>query len=188
MNVWPLTSTSPPTSDHTQNHLTESYVATPSSLPSTELSLSDYGHNVRIDHASGTLQFVGDPFAGSDDQQVSPLSHGIVVQPSVASLVRMRLGGIAAALNHALDILDPLPVPSAEEQLARVATLITAADVSNGTQPLPRTAFAKSLRESNTVRNDPRQRGAIPALLHNLAHTSARTHSEAKPSISRAHR
>ena len=47
-----------------------------------------------------------DPFAGSDDQQVSPLSHGIVVQPSAASLVRTCLGGIASASNHALDILD----------------------------------------------------------------------------------
>ena len=61
-----------------------------------------------------------DTFSGSDDQQTSPSSHSIVVQPS---------GGIAAALNHALAILEPPPVPSAdsEEQRARVAALVTAA-------------------------------------------------------------
>ncbi len=125
---------------------TESYVATPSSLPLTELSLSDHGHNVRFDHASGTLQFVDDPFAGSDDQQVSPLSHGIVVQPSAASLVRTCLGGIASASNHARDILDHLPVPSAEEQRARVAALITAADAERKTLQL-RPAIVARRRE-----------------------------------------
>jgi translation initiation factor 3 subunit A len=99
--------------------------------------------NVRIDHASGTLQFVDDPFAGSDDQQTSPSSHGIVVQPSAASLVRTRLGGIAAALNHVLAILDPLPVPSAEEQRARVTTLITAADAERKALQLRRAIVAR---------------------------------------------
>jgi len=99
--------------------------------------------NVRIDHASGTLQFVDDPFAGSDDQQASPSSHGIVVQPSAASLVRTRLGGIAAALNHALSILDPPPVPSAEEQRARVTALVTAADAERKALQLRRAIVAR---------------------------------------------
>jgi translation initiation factor 3 subunit A len=99
--------------------------------------------NVRIDHASGTLQFVDDPFAGSDDQQTSPSSHGIVVQPSAASLVRTRLGGIAAALNHALAILDPPPAPSAEDQRARVAALITAADAERKALQLRRAIVAR---------------------------------------------
>jgi translation initiation factor 3 subunit A len=99
--------------------------------------------SVRIDHAFGTLQFVDDPFAGSDDQQTSPSSHGIVVQPSAASLVRTRLGGIAAALNQALAILDPVPVPSAEEQRARVATLITAADAERKALQLRRAIVAR---------------------------------------------
>ncbi len=99
--------------------------------------------NVRIDHASSTLQFVDDPFAGSDDQQTSPSSHGIVIQPSAASLVRTRLGGIAAALNHALAILDPLPVPSAEEQRARVTALVTAADAERKALQLRRAIVAR---------------------------------------------
>jgi translation initiation factor 3 subunit A len=99
--------------------------------------------NVRIDHASGTLQFVDDPFAGSDDQHTSPSSHGIVVQPSAASLVRTRLGGIAGALNHALAILDPFPVPSAEEQRARIAALITAADAERKALQLRRAIVAR---------------------------------------------
>ena len=99
--------------------------------------------NVRIDHASGTLQFVDDPFAGSDDQQTHSSSHGIVVQPSAASLVRTRLGGIATALNHALAILDPITVPSAEEQRARVAELITAADAERKALQLRRAIVAR---------------------------------------------
>ncbi|KAH9987062.1 hypothetical protein BJV77DRAFT_1027293 [Russula vinacea] len=71
--------------------------------------------NVRIDHASGTLQFVDDPFAGSDDQQTSPSSHGIVVQPSAGSL----------------------------DQRARVAALITAADAERKALQLRRAIVAR---------------------------------------------
>lgn len=99
--------------------------------------------NVRIDHASGTLQFVDDPFSGSDDLQASSSSHGIVVQPSAASLVRTRLSGIAGALDHALAILEPPPVPSAEEQRARVAALITTADAGRKALQLRRAIVAR---------------------------------------------
>ncbi|KAI0292946.1 hypothetical protein B0F90DRAFT_1767214 [Multifurca ochricompacta] len=47
------------------------------------------------------IRFVDDPFAGSDDTHASSSTH-----------VRTRLGGIADALNHALAILEPSPVPS----------------------------------------------------------------------------
>ncbi|KAI9461509.1 hypothetical protein F5148DRAFT_955920, partial [Russula earlei] len=97
--------------------------------------------NVRIDHASGTLQFVDDPFTGSDDPQ--PSSHGIVVQPSDASLVRTRLSSIAGALNHALAILEPPPLPLAEEQRTRVAALITAADAERKALQLHRAIVAR---------------------------------------------
>jgi translation initiation factor 3 subunit A len=99
--------------------------------------------NVRIDHSSGTLQFVDDPFSGSDDLQASSSSHGIVVQPSAASLVRTRLSGIAGALNHALAILQPPFVPSAEEQRTRVAALITAADAERKALQLRRAIVAR---------------------------------------------
>jgi len=99
--------------------------------------------NVRVDHASGTLQFVDDPFSGFDDLQGSSSSHGIVVQPSAASLVRTRLSGIAGALTHALAILEPPPVPSAEEQRARVAALITAADAERKALQLRRAIVAR---------------------------------------------
>jgi translation initiation factor 3 subunit A len=99
--------------------------------------------NVRIDHSSGALQFVDDPFSGSDDLQVSSSSRGIVVQPSAASLVRTRLSGIAGALNHALAILEPPPVPSAEDQRTRVAALITAADAERKALQLRRAIVAR---------------------------------------------
>ncbi|KAH9954091.1 hypothetical protein BC827DRAFT_1244862 [Russula dissimulans] len=99
--------------------------------------------NVRIDHASGTLQFVDDPFSGFDDLQGSSSSRGIIVQPSAASLVRTRLSGIAGALTHALVILEPPPVPSAEEQRARVAALITAADAERKALQLRRAIVAR---------------------------------------------
>jgi translation initiation factor 3 subunit A len=99
--------------------------------------------NVRIDHASGTLQFIDDPFIGSDDLQASSSSHDIVVQPSAASLVRTRLSGIAGALNHALAILEPPPVPSGEDQRARIAALVTAADAERKALQLRRAIVAR---------------------------------------------
>ncbi|KAI0283489.1 hypothetical protein BC826DRAFT_973748 [Russula brevipes] len=99
--------------------------------------------NVRIDHASGTLQFIDDPFTGSDDLQASSSSHDIVVQPSAASLVRTRLSGIAGALNHALAILEPPPVPSSEDQRARIAALVTAADAERKALQLRRAIVAR---------------------------------------------
>ena len=99
--------------------------------------------NVRIDHASSTLQFVDDPFAGSDDLQASSSSHSTIVQPSTASLVRTRLGGIAGALNHVLAILEPPPVSSDEDQQARVAALITAADAERKSLQLRRAIVAR---------------------------------------------
>ena len=100
--------------------------------------------NVRVDHASGTLDFVDDPFSGFDNTQVATSStHGIVVQPSAASLVRTRLSGIATALNHALTILDPPPVPTVDEQRARVAALVTAADAERKALQLRRAIVAR---------------------------------------------
>ncbi|KAH9992529.1 hypothetical protein BJV74DRAFT_399532 [Russula compacta] len=99
--------------------------------------------NVRIDHASSTLQFVDDPFAGSDDLQASSSSHGTIVQPSAASLVRTRLCGIAGALNHVLAILEPPPVSSDEDQQARVAALVTAADAERKALQLRRAIVAR---------------------------------------------
>lgn len=97
--------------------------------------------SVRVDHASGTLEFVDDPFSGLDSASSS--THGIVVQPSAASLVRTRLSGIANALNHALAILEPPPVPSAEEQRARVAALVTAAEAERKALQLRRAIVAR---------------------------------------------
>jgi translation initiation factor 3 subunit A len=95
--------------------------------------------NVRVDHASGTLDFVDDPFSGF----ATSSTHGIVVQPSAASLVRTRLSGIATALHHALTILEPPPVPTAEEQRAHVATLVTAADAERKALQLRRAIVAR---------------------------------------------
>ena len=43
--------------------------------------------------------------------------------------VHTHVSGIATALNHALTILEPPPVSTAEEQCAHVATLATTAKV-----------------------------------------------------------
>jgi translation initiation factor 3 subunit A len=100
--------------------------------------------SVRVDHASGTLEFVDDPFSGFDATHASSSStHGIVVQPSAASLVRTRLSSIANALNHALAILEPPSVPSAEEQRTHVAALVTAADAERKALQLRRAIVAR---------------------------------------------
>jgi translation initiation factor 3 subunit A len=99
--------------------------------------------SVRVDHASGTLEFVDDPFTGADDLQPFSSLHGIIVQPAAASLVRTRLSGIAGALSHALAIIEPPVVPPAEEQRARVAALITAADAERKALQLRRAIVAR---------------------------------------------
>ena len=100
--------------------------------------------HVCIDHASGTLEFIDDPFSGLDNTQVATSStHGTVVQHSAASLVRTRLSGIATALNHALTILEPPPVSTAEEQRTRVAALVTAADAERKALQLRRAIVAR---------------------------------------------
>jgi translation initiation factor 3 subunit A len=74
--------------------------------------------SIRVDYASGTLDFVDDPYSGFHNTQVATSStHGIVLQPSAAaaSLVCTQLGSIATALNHTLKVLGPPPVRTAEE-------------------------------------------------------------------------
>ncbi|KAH8980164.1 hypothetical protein EDB86DRAFT_3066892 [Lactarius hatsudake] len=56
--------------------------------------------SVRVDHASGTLEFVDDPFSGLDSTHVASSStHGIVVQPSAASLQRARVAALVTAAD-----------------------------------------------------------------------------------------
>ena len=72
------------------------------------------------------LEFVNDHFSGLDKPHLPCAASSFNLQPR--SLVHTRLSSIATTLNHAPTLLEPPPVSTAEEQCARVAALVTAAD------------------------------------------------------------
>ncbi|KAJ7487242.1 hypothetical protein B0H11DRAFT_1114748 [Mycena galericulata] len=102
---------------------------------------------VRVDHAAGSLAFVDEAFSDVLEDASSPSSSSssafpaastsgagaeTAVQPSVAELVRTRLGSVARGLHCALAVLEPTPSSSQtqdaeqkEKLKALVATLNT---------------------------------------------------------------
>ncbi|KAF7334436.1 Eukaryotic translation initiation factor 3 subunit A [Mycena venus] len=114
----------------------------PSSVESYIMGCARRGElSVRVDHAAGSIAFVDDPFVdaleGSAAASAAPGEKNktdAAVQPSVADLVRTRLGSVARCLHNAIEALGPAAAPSAEddeaarkEEQARFALL--AADV-----------------------------------------------------------
>ncbi|KAF8146234.1 hypothetical protein K438DRAFT_1735013 [Mycena galopus ATCC 62051] len=87
---------------------------------------------VRVDHADGSIAFVDEPFGDVLDApspSTSTFKEGRdgAIQPSVAELVRTRLGSVARCLHNALEVIEP---PSAstststpEEEQAAFAAL-----------------------------------------------------------------
>jgi translation initiation factor 3 subunit A len=102
--------------------------------------------NIRVDHALGELTFIDEPFSGLEDQPIASSSRENSVQPSVSTLVRTRLSTIATTLHNTLQVLDPPPVLTAEEQQERVATLVAAAQVERSALQL-RLAIVARRRE-----------------------------------------
>ncbi|KAJ7655831.1 translation initiation factor eIF3a [Mycena polygramma] len=73
--------------------------------------------SVRVDHAAGCIAFVDDPFVDALDEAPIPASgkdataqvkeREASVQPSVAELVRTRLGSVARCLHNAVEVIAP---------------------------------------------------------------------------------
>ncbi|KAJ6448583.1 hypothetical protein C8R45DRAFT_1132894 [Mycena sanguinolenta] len=75
--------------------------------------------SVRVDHADGSITFVGDPFVDMLDEShtardnngnIAVTEEDSAVQPSVAELVCTRLGSVARYLHNALQVIAPSPV------------------------------------------------------------------------------
>jgi translation initiation factor 3 subunit A len=100
--------------------------------------------SVRVDHADGSIAFVDDPFVDALDEAPvpsasssnakdtatsasafgAPKEHEAAVQPSVAELVRTRLGSVARCLHHSLEVIAPAEEEQDEEaQKARFTAL-----------------------------------------------------------------
>ncbi|KAJ7112946.1 hypothetical protein C8R44DRAFT_842082 [Mycena epipterygia] len=94
--------------------------------------------SVRVDHADGSIAFVDDPFVDALDE--APIASGsqakdaasapppkereAAVQPSVAELVRTRLGNVAVCLHNSLEVIAPsAPEEDEEAQQARFKAL-----------------------------------------------------------------
>jgi translation initiation factor 3 subunit A len=86
--------------------------------------------NVRVDHSSGSITFVDDPFLSTDDSysSTSVLSHETPIQPSTTDLIRTRLSSLAICLHNSLAVIHPQAnVPSEEEQQSKFSALAAAA-------------------------------------------------------------
>ncbi|KAJ6459249.1 hypothetical protein C8R45DRAFT_843370, partial [Mycena sanguinolenta] len=74
--------------------------------------------SVRVDHADGSITFVGDPFVDMLDEShtardnngnIAVTEEDSAVQPSVAELVCTRLRSVARYLHNALQVIAPSP-------------------------------------------------------------------------------
>ncbi|KAF7361162.1 Eukaryotic translation initiation factor 3 subunit A [Mycena sanguinolenta] len=86
--------------------------------------------SVRVDHADGSITFVDDPFVDMLDEASAAKDHAgavkeedATVQPSVAELVRTRLGSVARCLHNALEAIEPPPAHDEAEEQARFKAL-----------------------------------------------------------------
>ncbi|EPQ53116.1 hypothetical protein GLOTRDRAFT_107210 [Gloeophyllum trabeum ATCC 11539] len=82
--------------------------------------------NVKVDHAAGSLTFIDDAFEPGASS--TALSKEVQIQPSHADEVRTRLSRMAICLHNSLNAVYPPPVPSQEEQEAKFAALVEAAN------------------------------------------------------------
>ena len=116
--------------------------------------------NIRVDHRSGTIDFLDDAFASSADDYAPTgtgtpgsfaLSRDTEVQSSAAELVRTRLSKLAVCLHHSLVTLertgDSSDVESErlreEEKRQKFKALVAAADAERKALQLRRALVAR---------------------------------------------
>ncbi|GLB42801.1 putative RNA-binding component of the eukaryotic translation initiation factor 3 (eIF-3) complex, which is involved in protein synthesis of a specialized repertoire of mRNAs and, together with other initiation factors, stimulates binding of mRNA and methionyl-tRNAi to the 40S ribosome [Lyophyllum shimeji] len=107
--------------------------------------------SIRVDHKTGSITFVDDAFAPGDEQAaVAAAGVEVGVQPSMAELVRTRLGRIAGSLYDSLQRLEREekklrgePAVSEEEQRERFRKLVAAAEGERKALQLRRALVAR---------------------------------------------
>ncbi|OCH86931.1 hypothetical protein OBBRIDRAFT_890151 [Obba rivulosa] len=99
--------------------------------------------NVRVDHAVGNLTFVESPFAIEDPSSSTSMASINGVQPSTTEFVRTRLSSLATCLHNSLTTLYPPKAPTEEEQQAKFAALVAAAQAERKALQLRRAIVAR---------------------------------------------
>ncbi|KAI1789859.1 hypothetical protein LXA43DRAFT_947930 [Ganoderma leucocontextum] len=100
--------------------------------------------NVRVDHAVGSLTFADSPFATVEDPSSSTSAAALgAVQPSASEFVRNRLGTIALTLHNSLVAIEPSVQPTEEEQQAKLAALVAAAQAERKALQIRRALVAR---------------------------------------------
>ena len=96
---------------------------------------------VRIDHASGSLEFLDEAFGGAGAGP-APAALDKSVQLSAADLVRTRLSSMATCLHNALNAISP-PPPASQDISTQVAALVAAANAERKALQLRRSIVAR---------------------------------------------
>lgn len=99
--------------------------------------------NIRVDHAAGSIVFVDSAFAAIEDPSSSTMATISAVQPSASQMVRNRLSILATGLHNSLITLYPTPSLSEEDQQAKFASLVAAANSERDALKLRRSIVAR---------------------------------------------
>ncbi|TBU26431.1 hypothetical protein BD311DRAFT_726099 [Dichomitus squalens] len=100
--------------------------------------------NIRVDHADGSITFVDSAFAAVEDPSSSTSAAALgAVQPSTSEFVRTRLGTIAATLHNSLAAIEPSIQPTEEQQQAKFAALVAAAEAERKALQIRRALVAR---------------------------------------------
>ena len=100
--------------------------------------------NVRVDHAAGSITFADSPFTAVKDPSSSTSAAALgAVQPSTSEFVRTRLGNIAITLHNSLATIEPPTQPTEEEQQAKFAALVAAAEAERKALQIRRALVAR---------------------------------------------
>ncbi|KAH6905115.1 translation initiation factor eIF3a [Coprinopsis sp. MPI-PUGE-AT-0042] len=103
--------------------------------------------NIRVDHMEGTITFVDDAFANSEEPiaSTSSLASETTIQPSMAELVRTRLSKIATCLHSSLEAIEGPSKPqlSEEEKKAKFKALASAVEAERKALQIRRALVAR---------------------------------------------
>ena len=100
--------------------------------------------NIRVDHAAGSITIAGSPFTAVEDLSSSTSAAALgAVQLSTSEFVRTRLGNIAIMLHNSLVTIGPPARPTEEEQQAKFAALVAAAEAERKALQIRRALVAR---------------------------------------------
>ncbi|RDB22084.1 Eukaryotic translation initiation factor 3 subunit A [Hypsizygus marmoreus] len=101
--------------------------------------------SIRVDHKAGCISFVDDAFVAGEEDGAEKVEHGI--QPSMAELVRTRLGKIAGSLYGSIGLLEKEEGKKDEEneeaQQERFKTLVAVVESERKALQLRRALVAR---------------------------------------------